>query len=323
MPHISGIQAYPSRHDCHQYKKRFTAMKLSTSILLLLTSNTLGALALAQTPPAPVEAQPIPSAPRDNVEDLTASTLTSPPQTPSSAPAAAPTPAPAPPASYPQSQPARAPTVLAPAAIAPAEEPAVPPGPAIRHGFYLRAFSGIGYAGFSGRGPNGHVSIQGLGAQSLFAIGGSVGRGVVLAGTLQASGTTAEFKGGPFEHQTVTLGESSVNASAKADVSSSQIGLLLDWYPAPTIGWHVGASGGLGAISLLNRADDSTLVGASLSGTLFGGYDWFIAKEWSMGIALLASGVTSANMKESKEGTDAGYRLRAVSVGLAGSILYF
>jgi hypothetical protein len=155
------------------------------------------------------------------------------------------------------------------------------------------------------------------------AIGGSVGRGVVLAGTLQASTVTAKFKGGPFENKSISLDDQAIDATPKADVVFSQIGLLVDWYPEPSSGWHLGASGGWGLISLLNRADDSTLVGTSVGGTVFGGYDWFIAKEWSMGFSLIASGVTPASLKETEEGADARYRLRAVSVGLGGSILYF
>jgi len=305
-------------------------MNLLHGALPILASSTVTVLALAQAPgaPAPNPAR-APTAATENVEDLTSTTLSSPPEAPAPPAEAVRPSGSAPPATSPTNAepPARSiaspPKAVATPQIARPEEPSVSAGPRNRRGFYVRVDNGLGYAGFSGTGPVGSASLEGLGSLSVVAIGGSIGRGVVLAGTLQAMTLTARFNGGPFENRYIGVGEESIPSSAKADAVFSQIGLLIDWYPSPLNGWHLGASGGLGLISLVNRADDSTFVGTGTGGTIFGGYDWFIAKKWSMGISLIASGVTSASLKEAEEGNDAGYRLRGFALGLGGSLLYF
>lgn len=160
----------------------------------------------------------------------------------------------------------------------------------------------------------------------MIAVGESLARGVVLAGTATTSSTTARFKGGVYEGREIALDDRTTAASPKADASLLQLGLLLDWYPNPLGGWHTGASAGLGVISVLNRADDDTdnaLFGTTFGGSLFGGYDWSIGKAWSLGLALLVSGTRSATLKYAKEGSDSGYRLRSGSVGVQASLLYF
>ena len=146
--------------------------------------------------------------------------------------------------------------------------------------------------------------------------------GVVLAGTLQGSTVTSEFEGGPFADATVTSNGEEIAASNKVAASLSELGLLVDWYPDPSAGWHAGISGGLGVTGLVHQADDSTEFGIGAAGSLFGGYDWHIGPQWSLGIAIVASGNTTARMKDN-EGDETGYELRAFSVGVAGSFLYF
>jgi hypothetical protein len=160
----------------------------------------------------------------------------------------------------------------------------------------------------------------------MIAIGGTLARGVVLAGTMTTSSLTAKFKGGPYEDRSIPIGDRSVPASSKADASLLQLGLLLDWYPNPYGGWHTGVSAGLGLISVLNRADDepkNALIGTTLAGSLFGGYDWSLGKDWSLGLSLLVSGTQSSTLKYADDGSDAGYRLRGGAVTLQTSLLYF
>ena len=192
-----------------------------------------------------------------------------------------------------------------------------------RGGFYLRIGSGFSDVNLSGNGPRGTASFSGLGSNSLIAMGGNVARGVVLAGTIQGSSVTTTFKGGPFEGQTVTSNGQSLTASSKADANFAVLGLLVDWYPNPSDGWHVGLSGGLGVTSVKNHADDSTMNGTSAAGGVFGGYDWAIGPEWSIGLALVATGALSASMKNSSDQPDTGYRLKSSSLGISGSFLYF
>jgi hypothetical protein len=193
----------------------------------------------------------------------------------------------------------------------------------VRDGFYLRFGNGFGGVNVAGNGPRGTASLSGLGSNSLVAIGGSLGHGIVLAGTIQSSTVTATFTGGPFVGENVTSNGKSLIASPKADASSSQLGLLVDWYPNPADGWHVGLSGGAGIANVRNHADDSTMTGTSMAGSLFGGYDWAISPEWSIGLAFVGSGARSASMKDSSDKSDTGYRLKAYFLGISGSFLYF
>lgn len=212
---------------------------------------------------------------------------------------------------------------MPPATKAPSSEPADCSQNPIHSGFYLRITAGFGYVSLAGSGPGGTAKISGLGDNSIIAIGGNIARGLVLAGTIQESSITTTFKGGPFVGESVTTNGQSKAASSQADAASSEIGLLVDWYPKPTGGWHAGLSAGLGAASVMNHADNSTMVGASAAGSVFGGYDWAIGSDWSIGLALVGAGAGSSTMKDSSEKADTGYRLRSFSLGLAGSILYF
>jgi hypothetical protein len=111
-------------------------------------------------------------------------------------------------------------------------------------------------------------------------------------------------------------------------VASSQLGVLVDWYPLQAQGLHVGLSAGLGSLALTNQADDSTIYGSSVAGTLLVGYDWPISPTWAVGLALVASGSTYATLKkrdsgDQPEGDQTGYKLAPIFVGLSGSILLF
>jgi hypothetical protein len=176
----------------------------------------------------------------------------------------------------------------------------------------------------TGTGPKGSASVSGLGGNSLFAMGGSIVSGQVLAGTARTSSISGTFNGGPFGAATVTSDGKSVVASNKADATSIELGLLVDWYPDPSDGWHVGMSGGLGAITVKNHTDDSTMSGASTGGSIFSGYDWSIGPGWSFGLSLVGSTTLAVSLKDTtSDRPDPGYRMKAYSVGLSGSLLYF
>jgi len=146
---------------------------------------------------------------------------------------------------------------------------------------------------------------------------------LVLAGTLQGTSVATEFKGGPFSDATVTSNGKTHSASHKAEGAIGMVGLLLDWYPQPKAGWHAGLATGLGAVGLTNLADDSTLGGVNFAGSIFGGYDWALGRDWALGLQLTASGGTSTKLLEDSGDHDTGYRLTPVSVGVQASLLYF
>jgi hypothetical protein len=187
----------------------------------------------------------------------------------------------------------------------------------------MRVGSGLGDVHMAGSGPRGTASLSGLGSNELIAIGGSITRGLVLAGAVQGSSISMTFDGGPFVGEKVSSSGGSLTASSKADATFGTLGLLVDWYPNPSDGWHVGLSAGLGFTSVKNHADDSTMTGTSTAGSIFGGYDWAIGPGWSLGLALVGSGALSASMKDSSDQPDTGYRLKSYSLGFSASFLYF
>jgi hypothetical protein len=146
---------------------------------------------------------------------------------------------------------------------------------------------------------------------------------LALAGTLQSTEATATFNGGPYAGATFTSNNEAVKVSQRAAATFSEIGALLDWYPMQIEGLHLGLGAGLGFISVVNQADNSTMYGTSLGGTLLAGYDWPIAPTWALGVALVASGATTPSLKYQGSGSDAGYRLMPYSIGVGVSLLYY
>jgi hypothetical protein len=193
----------------------------------------------------------------------------------------------------------------------------------VHEGFYLRFGGGPSFLSLRGHGPSGSASLTGSGQSGFIAIGGAIMPGLVLAGTLEGVGLRSEFKGGPLVDATITSGGKTRSASHDAEGGFGMIGLLVDWYPKPAGGWHAGGSAGLGAIGLTNVADDSDLGGVNFSGSLFGGYDWSLGRDWALGLQLTASGGTTTKLREDSGNHDTGYRLTPVSLGVQASILYF
>jgi hypothetical protein len=192
-----------------------------------------------------------------------------------------------------------------------------------REGFYLRLAYGPGIATFRGQGPNGAASISGLSSSTTIAIGGSLTRGLVLAGTLQSTQTTARFNGGPFAAASITNDGSTLSATNRASASLSEIGAIVDWYPMPRYGLHSGLMAGLAMVSVTNLADNSSLRGAKLAASVFIGYDWSISRYWAMGLELLGSGGPKASLRAGRSRVDSGYELAPMALGIAATIVYF
>jgi len=197
----------------------------------------------------------------------------------------------------------------------------------VHQGFYLRFTSGPSLLSLRGHGPSGaSASITGSGASGSIAIGGAIVPGLVLAGTIQGESFNAEFKGGPFADGSVSANGKTRSASHKAEGGVGMVGLLVDWYPKPTGSWHAGFSTGLGGVGLTNSADDSDFGGVNFAGSVFGGYDWALGRNWALGLQLIASGATQTKLQtdfDSHDSHDSGYRLTPLSVGVLASLLYF
>lgn len=180
-----------------------------------------------------------------------------------------------------------------------------PDGARIRchDGFYVRMAVGFGATAISGHGASGSsVSISGGSIPLRLAIGSTVGKSVVLGATL-------------FGAETV-LG-SSTSGIGGVQASFGALSFLVDWYPSPEGGWHVGGDVGLGVITLTQNVG----AGADLSLSAFGGYDWWFADQWSFGPMVAVSGGSLAAINDSNN-NDTGYRLRAGSIAALASFVY-
>jgi len=289
-------------------------------LMPLLLVLTLSPRAFGQT----TSDEESPSGP---VSDAPAPTEPPGPATPA---AVVPAPAPAPPATATQPQsPAPSPVPVATPSAPPASTapPAAKPRPCkwewIRDGFYLRMLTTTGFASMSGDGPMGSASISGFGSGGIIAIGGSLTKGLVLAANLQSTVVSGKFEGGPFPDATFTANGRTLGLSQKASGTVSGMGVLVDWYPMQNAGLHLGVGGGVGFVMVVNQADESSMSGRSASGMLLVGYDWAIAPDWALGLALVFSGSTSAKLKHQDPDEDSGYKLSSSAWGISASILYF
>jgi hypothetical protein len=195
----------------------------------------------------------------------------------------------------------------------------------MRTGFHLRVSSGLGYFAIRGNGPSGEVSLSTVGSSVGIAGGGTIVRGLALAGALHAVQGTGPFHGGPFENAVIqpSPANGSAPANAGAEVTLVQFGLLLDWFPNPRLGWHIGAMvapGGVVVTTLADGADMSSSV--TPSGSMFGGYDFCVANNVSLGLMLVASGVARAALEDSDR-NETGYRVQAISFALQSSFLFY
>jgi hypothetical protein len=197
-----------------------------------------------------------------------------------------------------------------------------------RHeGFYLGVDTGFGYFNAKGSGPLGDASLSGQGLVQDVAIGGTLAPGFVLGGVARFWEATGTFDGGP----TITaLRTHSVNGisqtdpltlSGNAKAESLELGAFVDWFPNPEKGWHVGASVGLGGMSM---TDDSGArsVSAGVAGSIFGGHQWWLGPAWSLGISAVISAGSAGKLDDSDQ-NDTGYKMRPVAIGVMSDLLYY
>jgi hypothetical protein len=200
----------------------------------------------------------------------------------------------------------------APYAARPPEYPTPPvppcggPGAFTHDGFYLRVSSGIALVALGGTGPTGDASIGGAGSSGGLAIGGTPSRGFVVGGAINggsigpnnAKGLPAEVTGG----------------------STGELAAFADWFPNEHRGWHVGGMLGVGFVSI-TQLHTSTWNGGSLAGNLFGGYDFWLGPEWSLGVQA-DLGLTGRAKLQDDNQNDTGYRLGGFVGGLEATLLY-
>jgi hypothetical protein len=106
-----------------------------------------------------------------------------------------------------------------------------------------------------------------------------------------------------------------------AHATSVLLGVLADWFPAATGGWHVGGAFGLGGAGVTDDANRA-IGGVSVGGEVFGGYQWWLGPSWSLGISGLMTIAPRLNMTDSNA-NDTGYHMVPLSAGLQGLLLYY
>jgi hypothetical protein len=149
-------------------------------------------------------------------------------------------------------------------------------------GFYLRLALGIGYleGRHSYRCCGGTLLVHrmwGVSQLGTFAVGGTLGRGLVLGGGLWGATLPSVTVSGTQEN-----GDANPTfydfQEDQGVLSTSIVALFLSWYPDPREGWHVSGATGLALVN----GERWTRAGVGL--VLEGGYDAWVGKQWSLGV---------------------------------------
>jgi hypothetical protein len=151
-------------------------------------------------------------------------------------------------------------------------------GAYLHDGLYVRYSLGPTVVGATGTGPAGSVGTAGPGVAEVLAIGGTPAPGLVIAGAAIAH-----------------IASPTVNGS-ETFLALANYGVLVDWFPDPAHGWHVGGAMGLGFIGY--ATSDGTARGFSVGGSVLGGYDFWLAPQWSVGVLVVATAGPTMSMHD-------------------------
>jgi hypothetical protein len=107
--------------------------------------------------------------------------------------------------------------------------------------------------------------------------------------------------------------------SGNADIYFPRFGLIIDWFPDPPGGWHVGTLLGLGGLALRNGIGaDST--GGTVTGSLFFGYDiWMVRRTW-LGFMFVSAATPAVGLRDDQG--DTGIRFAPLSIALEVTLAY-
>jgi hypothetical protein len=155
----------------------------------------------------------------------------------------------------------------------PAPAPSVPRSYHMHDGFYARGSIGFGSLGvsFDDGDPSGD-NLSGSGPSLGFDLmfGGSPSPGIAIGGGLLTQGAFSVN----FERNGYDVDRS---------VSMALIGPFIDGFPNANKGWHFGGLVGLAAVNVEDDNDDGLSKTGGFGGSVFLGYDFWVADEWSVG----------------------------------------
>ena len=152
--------------------------------------------------------------------------------------------------------------------------PPAAPGVHFHDGFYLRLGLGLGLGGVlvsSDSKSVGDYSFGGGGGAFDLWLGGTPSRGLSM--------------GGAFSALAVNSAKRKVDGQSIAgDVNGSTVmlGYFVDVFPDPTAGLHFGGALGI-AVGAAEVKGGTKFNGAGLGLEAFGGYDFWISPDWSLG----------------------------------------
>lgn len=155
---------------------------------------------------------------------------------------------------------------------------------------YLRASLGPGYmkTTFS-EGLLASKELSGGAGAFDLQLGGTPAKGLVVGGGLFMSS---------LEHEDARPVAMALDESNPGSVGVVALGPFIDYYPDPKEGLHFGGMLGLAAIGFDTpgfAGDDAERVATGGAVGAFIGYDWWVAREWSLGAQLRYLGVAAEN----------------------------
>lgn len=128
------------------------------------------------------------------------------------------------------------------------------------------------------------ATYQGWGPAYELLIGGTIASGWVLGGG---------FVGQDIQDPSLSLSSGST-AELSGDLSGSlgvgALGPFVDWYPNDRGGLHFGTMVGFAILGLSNGSGKSS---SGIAGSLWGGHDFWIGEQWSLGSELRVVGVSA------------------------------
>lgn len=179
-------------------------------------------------------------------------------------------------------------------AVAPPPDlPPVDCGVGIHDGFYTRAAIGLQATILTGRAAS-LDAVPHTGVPMMVALGGTPTSGLVVGGAARV-GFTPHAKDRP----------SPVSAF-------DEIGVLVDWFPDPKGGAHVGAIAGAGGLSLAGARGVTSRIAPS--GTILLGYDGWVSEQGSVGAFVALTAATSSAVHVVAPGVSADAAPLAISL---------
>jgi hypothetical protein len=141
-------------------------------------------------------------------------------------------------------------------------------------GFYLQMSIGPGYLQSSIDIPNSDTKMTGATVSSQLLIGGSLMPGLVLGGGFIDD--YAFSPGASVNGQDLEVSDTSLYLIS--------LGAFVDFYPNPAEGLHFQAFAGWAALESTTNGNSGGSDPTGLLITLGGGYEWWVGREWAIGI---------------------------------------